>query len=186
MRLPPPLIDLLARGLLRQLQERRVIACDHPRAAEEKVARLITEDLRIDDELTEEARLALVEHQKEMAENEMEYGLLVTRVKAQLAAKRGYITGTGPGKLPRDKAQDLAARITRLFLQDPDVEYFVKEQELRASVLRAIEDEMRRDALREEKARQKVRSIKRNIPEESGEFHALFQQFYRELIDRGL
>ncbi len=186
MRLPPPLIDLVARALMRQLQERRVIASDHPRGTEEKIARLITDDLKIEDQLTEEARLALVEHQKEMAEGEMEYGLLVTRVKAQLAAKRGYVAGTGPGKLPRDKAQDLAGKITGLFLRDSDVEYFVPEQDLRASVLRAIEDEMRRDALREEKARQKVRSIKRNIPEDSGEFHALFQQFYRELLDRGL
>ncbi len=186
MRLPPPLIDLMARGLLRQLQERRVIVCDRPRDAEEKVVRLITENLRMDDELAEEARLVLAGHQQEMAESDMEYHLLITRVKAQLAAKRGYIAGTGPGKLPRDKARDLAAKITGLFLKDPEVEYFVKEQELRAAVLRGIEDEMRRDATREEKARQKVRSIKRNIPEDSGEFHALFQQFYRELLDRGL
>jgi hypothetical protein len=88
-------------------------------------------------------------------------------------------------KLSREKMQDLTTKIYGLFLRDPDVEYFVKEQDLRTVILRALELELARDAQREERAREKVRRIRRNIPEESGEFHALFQQFYRELLDKG-
>ena len=88
-------------------------------------------------------------------------------------------------KLSREKIQSFTARIYDLFMKDPDVEYFVSDQELRAAILRALELELARDAAREEKARQKVLSIKRRIPEESPEFHALFQQFYRELLDKG-
>jgi hypothetical protein len=81
--------------------------------------------------------------------------------------------------------QDLTTKLFDMFLKDPDVEYFVKDQDLRNAVLRGLEHEMARDAAREEKAKEKVRRIRRNIPEESGEFHALFQQFYRELLDKG-
>ncbi len=184
MRLPPPLIDLVARGVVRQLIARRVVSSDHPRATEEKVARLIAEDLKVEDALNEEARLVLDEHREALRGGEVEYHRLFTRVKSELAAQRGYVLGAGPGKLPREKVNSLGGAVAVLLLEDPDVEYFVPEPQLRLAVLRALEDEMRRDLLREEKAHQKVRSIRRNIPEESAEFHALFQQFYRDLLDR--
>jgi len=185
MRLPPPLIDLVAKGLVNALITRGTLASDHPHQTVEKVARLIAADLRVEDEVTEAARLILDEHQAELRGGDVEYSRLLGKVKGEVASQRGYLLGSGPGKLPRDKVQSLAGQIVDLFLADPDVEYFVKATDLRVSVTRALEDEMRRDGLREERARQKVRSIKRHIPEDSGEFHALFLQFYRELLDRG-
>lgn len=89
-------------------------------------------------------------------------------------------------KLSREKLQSLTGQIYRLLLQDEDVEYFVRDDELRLAILRALEHEMAADEAREAKAREKVRSIRRQIHEESPEFHALFQQFYRELLDKGL
>ncbi len=88
-------------------------------------------------------------------------------------------------KLSREKMQNLTSQIYAMFLDDPDIEYFVKDQDLRNAILRALELEIAHDAAREEKARDKVRRIRRNIPEDSGEFHALFQQFYKELLDKG-
>ena len=87
--------------------------------------------------------------------------------------------------MSREKTQDLTTKIYGMFLKDADIEYFVKDQDFRTKILRAFEHEMAHDAAREEKAREKVRRIRRNIPEESGEFHALFQQFYRELVEKG-
>ena len=89
-------------------------------------------------------------------------------------------------KLSREKIQSLATQILDLLLGDDDVEYFVKEDELRLAILRALEHEVAADEVREAKAREKVRSIKRRIPEDSPEWHALFQQFYRELVDKGI
>jgi hypothetical protein len=89
-------------------------------------------------------------------------------------------------KLSREKIQSLAGQIFSHLLSDDDVEYYVKEQDLRLAVLRALEHEVMADDVREAKAREKVRSIKRHIPEESPEFHALFQQFYWELLEKGL
>lgn len=185
MRLPPPLVDLLARGVVNALITRGTLQSDHPPRTAEKVAKLLTADLKVEDEIAEGARLVLAEHQAALRDNDLEYSRLLSKVKGELAAKRGYVLGTGPGKLPRDKVQSLASQIVALFLEDPDVEYFVKEADLRLSVVRALEDEVRRDALREERAKQKVRSIRRRIPEDSSEFHTLAQQFYRELLERG-
>ncbi len=89
-------------------------------------------------------------------------------------------------KLSAEKMNFLAGKLVDLFLNDDDIEYYVSEIDLRRAVVRALSDEMKRDEAREEKARQKVRNIRRGIPENSAEFETLSQQFYREFLDKGL
>ena len=89
-------------------------------------------------------------------------------------------------KLSKEKIHYLSRKIWELLLRDDDVEYYTSDEELRQAVLKALEHEILLDEVREERAKQKVRSIKRRITEESQEFHALYQQFYRELLDKGL
>jgi len=188
VRLPPPLIELISKRLLRVLMEREVISSDHPHQTEEMLVRLITADLRIEDDITEEARQILIEHQDKLRGQEVEYHRLLSKVKGELAQKRGYVLGTASEgeKLPREKIHDLARQIRDAFLTDDDIEYYVpSEEKLRLAVFSALEREMRQDALRAEKARQKIRSMRRRIPEGTEEFQALFQQFYRELVDKG-
>lgn len=91
MRLPPPLIELLARRTVQALIAKGVISSDHPARTAEKVAKLIAADLAVEDQITEEARLLLTEHQGAIQGQEMEYHRLLLRVKAELAAKRGYV-----------------------------------------------------------------------------------------------
>jgi hypothetical protein len=184
MRLPPHLIELIARGLVRGLCGKGVISSDHPERSIEKVTRLVTADLSVEDALTEEARLLLVGRQDEIKGKDLEYHALLAKAKSQLASQRGYVLSSGPGRLSREKVQDLTGQIFDLFLRDEDVEYFVKDPDLRLAILRGLEHELARDEARTEKARQKVRNIKRNIPEESAEFHTLFMQFYRELLEK--
>jgi hypothetical protein len=175
----------MARNLVNGLADKSVLVSDHPERTMEKLAHIISDDLRIEDEVMEEARQLLLEHQDQLRGADVEYHTLIAKAKAQIAAKRGYVLSTGAGRLSREKIQDLTRQIYDHVLRDDDVEYFVKDQELRNAILRALELEIARDAAREEKARQRVRNIKRHIPEDSPEFHALFQQFYRELVDKG-
>jgi len=184
MRLPPPLIGILARRLVQGLIAKGTIASDHPEKTVDKVTRLITADLAIEDELTEKARLILLDRQDQIKGQDLEYHALLAKAKSQLASQRGYTLSTGPDRLSREKVQDFTGQIFTLLLEDRDVEYFVKDPDLRLAVLRGLEHELARDEARSEKARQKVRNIKRHIPEESPEFHALFMQFYKELLER--
>lgn len=184
MRLPPPLVDLLARRTIRGLMADAVITSDHPDRTAEKVARLITADLKTEDDITEEARRILMDHQAAIKNQDVEYHHLLAKVKAEVAAKRGYMLSSGPGKISREKVMELGRQVTAMLLEDDDVEYFVKDEAFRNAVVRALEREVARDAQREEQARQKVRNIKRRIPEESAEFQTLYLQFYRELLDR--
>ncbi len=91
MRLPPPLIELVARRVVMGLVDKGVISSDHLERTIDKVAHLITADLKIEDEITEEARQILLDHQDELKGQDMEYHRLFSKVKSELAAKRGYV-----------------------------------------------------------------------------------------------
>ena len=78
--------------MIQSLLVRGVISSDHPERTVEKVSRLIAADLAIEDEITEEARLILIQHQDKLkASEELEYHRLLLKVKAELASKRGYV-----------------------------------------------------------------------------------------------
>ncbi|MGC8762264.1 MAG: DUF507 family protein [Acidobacteriota bacterium] len=186
MRLPKPLIDILARRMVQGLMEAGTLTSEHPERTREKVARLLQADLEVEDALTEEARLLLLEHHAAVRDSDAEMHRLLAKVKGELAAKRGYLLSTGPERLSRAKVLDLVRQMVALFLADPDVEYFVPEERLRDAVQRAFERELSRDELRRRQARDKVLKIRRGIPEGSPEFEALFQQFYRELLEKEL
>lgn len=184
MRLPPILVEILGRRIVRSLLDGEVIASDHPDRTAEKVARLIQRDLQVEDALTEEARTLLLHHHEAVRQGDVEMHRILSRMKAQLAARRGYVLSSGPERLSREKVLDLTLQIRKLLLTDPDVEYFVQDEDLRSRIQRALERELARDADRERKAREKVLGIRRRIPEGSPEYQALFQQFYRELLEK--
>ena len=92
MRLPPPLIELVARRTIQSLLARGVITSDHPQRTADGVARLIAADLAIEDQIAEEARLIIMEHMgRNPGQEEIEFHRLLLKVKAELAAKRGYV-----------------------------------------------------------------------------------------------
>jgi len=184
MRLPQPLVEILGRRIVRALLDGGVIASEHPDRTAEKVARLIARDLQVEDALTEEVRTLLAEHHQAVLQGNVEMHRLHAKMKGELAQRRGYVLSSGPGRLSREKILDLTLQIRALLLGDPDVEYFVKDEDLRSHIQRAFEREMARDAERERKARDKVLGIKRRIPEGSPEYQALYQQFYREILER--
>lgn len=184
MRLPPTLVDLLGRHAVRQLCQSGLLLSDHPDRTAEKVSKLIAQDLATEDAITDEARLLLARHQEELKGQDVEYHRLLAKVKGELAAQRGYVLSTGPTRLSREKILDLARQILRLILTDDDLDYTGTQENLRVAIQQALEREMGKDELRAQKARQKVLNIKRRIPEDSPEYHALFQQFYRELLEK--
>lgn len=184
MRLPQPLVEILGRRIVRSMLDGGVIASEHPDRTAEKVARLIARDLQVEDALTDEVRALLAEHHRAVLQGDVEMHRLHAKMKGELAQRRGYVLSTGPDRLSREKILDLTLQIRALLLGDPDVEYFVKDEDLRSHIQRAFEREMARDAERERKARDKVLGIKRRIPEGSPEYQALYQQFYRELLEK--
>ena len=92
MRLPPNLVELISKRMVNNLLEKGVISSEHPSKTVEKVNRLILADLAIEQEIDEEARQILLDHQEEIkGAEDLEFHRLMLKLKSELAAKRGYV-----------------------------------------------------------------------------------------------
>jgi hypothetical protein len=61
------------------------------RALERDIARFITVDLRIEDEITQEALAKMATYRRQVTEGSTEWRVLLDRHKEEIAARRGYV-----------------------------------------------------------------------------------------------
>ncbi len=91
MRLSPDEIAFIARKIVKTLVgERRLEVDDEPRTAD-AIARVITEELSIEDRLNEEAREVLAQHTAQMERSDITYSEMFKKVKRELAKKKGIV-----------------------------------------------------------------------------------------------
>jgi hypothetical protein len=62
-----------------------------PRALERDIARFFAADLRIEDEITQEALAKMATYRRNVAEGSTEWTVLLARHKEEIAARRGYV-----------------------------------------------------------------------------------------------
>jgi uncharacterized protein len=185
MRLPPVLIAIIAKGIVKTLSVRGVIASEKPSDTISKLERLLNFDLQKDEELTNRAKSLLESRYDEIkALKDVDFRQLLGKAKKELAAKENFIPWGGSDKISPDKILQLSAEILEFFKRDEDLEYFVPPENLRREITLAFDKERMKDSGRIQKANAKVRSIKRNIPEGSSEFSTLAEQFYREFLEK--
>lgn len=86
--------------------------------------------------------------------------------------------------LSDDKINELSHLITRALENDPRVTFVRPSNSVRLAVRRSLGKAMQKDAEAIRRAEQKIRSQKRNIPEGSDEWDALYRQYYEEEIGK--
>jgi hypothetical protein len=87
-------------------------------------------------------------------------------------------------KLSREKILRLSHMILDYVENDEALDYFVEPQELRQSVVRIIESEMRTDEAIDVLVRRKIESQKRQIVEGSDEWDVLYRKYYEDEVQR--
>lgn len=185
MRLPPALIEIIAKGVLRTLSSRGTVSSEKPSETAAKIQRLLELDLQRDETISEKAKSLLQSRHGEIeSSRDIDYRSLLGRARNELAAKEGFVPWGGAEKISSDKVRQLAREILELLKGDDSVEYFTGAENLKREVALALEKEKARDNERMARATAKVRSIKRNIPEGSSEFVTLAEQFYREFLEK--
>lgn len=91
MRLSPDEIDYISRKIVKVLTAARRIEVDDAEQVIDGIARVIAEDLQIEDRLNEEVREVLVEHSQHMDRSDIAYSDMFKKVKRELAKKQGII-----------------------------------------------------------------------------------------------
>jgi hypothetical protein len=91
MRLTSDQVEYIARKVVKTLVGGGKLEVDSQARVAEGVARVITEELMVEDRLNDEVREVLVQHSNEMQRSNITYSEMFKMVKRKLAKEKGII-----------------------------------------------------------------------------------------------
>lgn len=181
-------IQYLAREIVKRLHPSTLEVSDSA-AGSELIAKIIEDDLAIEDRLNDEVREILSEYTDYMRKEGVSYQEMFRRIKNQLVRERKVIRASGRDtgdqmKISRDKVTDLSHKLVTAVRKE---RYFrVKKQpnDVRLEVVKAMTELLVIEDKVDRAARQKIRTQKRDIPEGSEEWDLLHRRYYAEELKR--
>jgi hypothetical protein len=87
-------------------------------------------------------------------------------------------------RLSREKINFLARLILNALFENDEVEFLDEPNEIRLSIVKSIEDELKLYDLLNQKSAEKIRSQKKSIEEGSREWEILYRKYYNEEISK--
>ncbi len=87
-------------------------------------------------------------------------------------------------RISREKINYLSRKILELIFHDDEVEFLDEPNEIRLSIFRSIEEELKLFDTIEKRAIKKIESQKKPIEEGSREWEILFRKYYDEEISK--
>jgi hypothetical protein len=91
MRLSSDEIEYIARKIVKTLSSEEKLEMDSEARVVEAIARVITDELMVEDKLNEEVREVLIQHASEMERSNITYTEMFKMVKKKLAREKGII-----------------------------------------------------------------------------------------------
>jgi hypothetical protein len=184
MLLAPEFIDYMAAQLLKRLTPRIVEASD-PAAAGNAIADLIEDDLAVEDKLNDEVREMLEQYSEYMRREGVSYQDMFRKIKNTLVQQRKIIRASGRDtgdkmKLSRDKINDLSHKIMTLFRTRREFRIKGDQNAARLEIVKCFTEVLQLEDKVDQAARQKVKSIKREIMEGAEEWDVLHRRYYAE------
>ncbi len=87
-------------------------------------------------------------------------------------------------RISREKINHLSRKILELIFHDDEVEFLDEPNEIRLSIFKSIEEELKLFDTIEKRAIKKIESQKKPIEEGSREWEILFRKYYDEEISK--
>jgi hypothetical protein len=87
-------------------------------------------------------------------------------------------------RLSREKINYLSRQILNSLFDDDQVEFLDEPNEIRLSIVKCIEDEMKLYELLDKRAIEKINTQKKSIKEGSREWEILYRKYYNEEISK--
>jgi hypothetical protein len=87
-------------------------------------------------------------------------------------------------KLSREKIHHLSKLIVNALYKDDQVDFLDEANEIRLTIVKAIEEEMKLYEQIDHKAREKISSQKKHIEEGSQEWEILYRKYYNEELSK--
>lgn len=87
-------------------------------------------------------------------------------------------------RLSREKINFLARQILNQLFKDDDIEFLDEPNEIRLTIVKSIEEEMKLYDLIDKRAVEKIESQKKAIKEGSREWEILYRKYYNDEITK--
>jgi hypothetical protein len=87
-------------------------------------------------------------------------------------------------KLSREKINFLSRQILKSLFENEQVEFLVDSNEIRLSIVKSVEEEMKLYNQIDKRAQEKIQSQKKAIEEGSREWEILYRKYYNEEISK--
>lgn len=87
-------------------------------------------------------------------------------------------------KLSREKINFLARQILNFLFENDEVEFLDKSNDIRLSIVKSIEEELKLYDLIDKRSIEKIESQKKSIKEGSREWEILYRKYYNDEITK--
>ncbi|MFN7935107.1 MAG: DUF507 family protein [Bryobacteraceae bacterium] len=188
MLLAKEFIQYLGREIVKRLHP-NILETSDVAAGSQVLATVIEEDLAIEDRLNDEVREILSEYTEYMRREGVSYQEMFRRIKNQLVKERKVIRASGrdtgdPMKISRDKINDLSHKLVNAARKERVFRVKRQPNDVRLELVKTLTEVLTVEDKVDRAARQKVRTLKRDIPEGSEEWDLLHRKYYAEELKR--
>ena len=189
MLLPREFVAYLSRQIVKRLQP-DTIETHSPDKVTELVNTIISDELDAEDKLNDEVRDILEQYSDYMRREGVSYQEMFRKAKNTLVQQRKIVKASGRDtgdsmKLSRDKITDISHKLIASLKKSRDLRMKNKnDNDARLEIVKAFTEILQVEDKADRAARDKVRSIKRDISEGSEELDILQKRYYAEELKK--
>jgi len=188
MLLPREFVTYLSRQIVQRITG-TAIETHAPERVIELVDTVINDEMAAEDRLNDEVRELLEDYSDYMRRESISYQDMFRKIKNTLVQKKKIVRAsgrdTGDGmKLSRDKITDISHKLVALMKKSRDLRLKKDQNDARLDIVKAFTDILQVEEKADRASRDKVRSVKRDIPEGSEEFDILQKKYYAEELKK--
>src|SRR5277367_4345075 len=188
MLLPREFVTYLSRQIVRRLSP-GTIETQSPEKVVELIHNLIADELDAEDKLNDEVREKLEEYSDYMRREGISYQEMFRKAKNALVREKKIVKASGRDtgdamKLSRDKITDISHKLIPVLRKSRDLRIKKDLNDARLEIVKAFTDILQVEERADRASRDKVRSMKRDIPEGSEEWDILQKKYYAEELKK--
>ena len=188
MLLPREFVTYLSRQIVQRISGSS-IETHTPERVIEIVDTLINDEMAAEDKLNDEVRDLLEEYSDYMRRESISYQDMFRKIKSTLVQKKKIVRAsgrdTGDGmRLSRDKITDISHKLVAMMRKSRDLRLKKDQNDVRLDIVKAFTDILQVEEKADRASRDKVRSVKRDIPEGSEEWDILQKKYYAEELKK--
>lgn len=188
MLLPREFVAYLSRQIVRRLTP-ATIDSPAPDRVVDLVNTIVSDELAAEDKLNDEVREKLEEYSDYMRREGISYQDMFRKAKNAMVQQRKIVRASGRDtgdamKLSRDKVTDISHKLVNSMRKSRDLRMKKDINDVRLEIVKAFTEILQVEDKADRASRDKVRSMKKDIPEGSEEWDILQKRYYTEELKR--